>query len=213
MRQPMGREASADGCATTERSAPESGIDRAALQRGVDAYLPLVRRVVRQLARRLPSNVQRDDLLAAGVFGLVDSLRRNGGDGGAAFEWYARTRIRGAIFDELRAQDWLSRRARAAAGVPACFVSFEDVANDDEAGLAASDDPSEAFEWRSLCRALGRALTQLPERERNVVARYYFEGAKLKDIGAELGVSEPRISQLLSRAVERLRAILVFEAA
>jgi RNA polymerase sigma factor for flagellar operon FliA len=189
------------------------GADRAALARGVDAYLPLVRRVVHQLARRLPSNVQRDDLLAAGVFGLVDSLRRNGGDGGVAFEWYARTRIRGAIFDELRAQDWLSRRARAGGGVVACFVSFEEVANDDESGLAGSDDPSEAFESRSLRRALARALKQLPERERTVVARYYFEGARLKDISTELGVSEPRISQILARAIERLRVLLQNEAA
>lgn len=189
------------------------GTDQAALERGVDAYLPLVRRVVRQLARRLPANVERDDLLAAGVFGLVDSLRRNGGDGGAAFEWYARTRIRGAIFDELRAQDWLSRRARAAGDAPTCFVSFEEVANDDESGLAGTDDPSEACESRQRSCALARAIEQLPERERNVVVRYYFEGAKLKDIGAELGVSEPRISQLLARAIERLRAILVVEAA
>ena len=133
--------------------------------------------------------------------------------GGAAFEWYARTRIRGAIFDELRAQDWLSRRARAAGGLEASFVSFEDVANDDESGLAGSDDPCEAIESSSLRSALARALEQLPERERHVVVRYYFEGAKLKDIGAELGVSEPRISQILSRAIERLRAILVVEAA
>ncbi len=178
---------------------------RVALERGVNAYLPLVRRVVRQLARRLPANVQRDDLLAAGAFGLVDSLRRNGGDGGVAFEWYARTRIRGAIFDELRSQDWLSRRARAAGSV---FVSFEDVAGDDEACLAGADDPSEAFESRSLCRALARALQQLSERERTVVARHYLEGSRLKDIGAELGVSEPRISQILARALERLREIL-----
>ncbi len=187
-------------------------VDAAALARGVDAYLPLVRRVVRQLARRLPSNVERDDLIAAGVFGLVDSLRRNGGDGGATFEWYAKTRIRGAIVDELRAQDWLSRRARAAGEGATSFVSFEDVANDDETGLA-SDDPSEVFETRCLARALGRALQQLPQREQRVVARYYFEGAKLKDIGAELGVSEPRISQLLGRAIERLRAILLSDAA
>ena len=121
----------------------------------MDAYLPLVRRVVRQLARRLPSNVQRDDLLAAGVFGLVDSLRRNGGDGGDAFACYARTRIRGAVFDELRAQYRLSRRARAGEA-PASFVSFEDVS--DEHGLAGGDDPAAACESRSLCRALGRAL-------------------------------------------------------
>lgn len=189
------------------------GPDRAALERGVDAYLPLVRRVVRQVARRLPSNVQRDNLLAAGVFGLVDSLRRNGGDGGDAFEWYARTRIRGAIVDELRAQDWLSRRARAAGGVATCFISFDEVGNADECGLAGSDNPSEALESSSLRRALARALEQIPDRERHVVARHYFEGAKLKELGAELGVSEPRIPQILARAIERLRAILVVEAA
>ncbi len=185
----------------------------AELEKGVDVYLPLVRSVVRQLARRLPANVPREDLLAAGVFGLVDSLRRNGGDGGAAFEWYARTRIRGAIFDELRAQDWLSRRARASGDVAACFVSFEDVANDDEHGLAGADDPAQALESCHLLRTLARALEQLPDRERRVVARYYFEGARLKDIGTELGVSEPRISQILSRAIARLREILRSEAA
>jgi RNA polymerase sigma factor for flagellar operon FliA len=188
------------------------------LQQGVNAYLPLVLRVVRQLARRLPANVQRDDLIAAGICGLVDSLRRNGGDGGAAFAWYARTRIRGAIFDELRAQDWLSRRARAATTpeTTASFVSFEDVAASDEEvrlGLAGCVDPSEAIEARSQQRALARALERLPERERTVVARYYFEGKRLKDIGAELGVSEPRISQLLARALERLRDLLLHEAA
>jgi RNA polymerase sigma factor for flagellar operon FliA len=185
------------------------------LQHGVNAYLPLVLRVVRQLARRLPANVQRDDLVAAGICGLVDSLRRNGGDGGAAFAWYARTRIRGAIFDELRAQDWLSRRARASTETPASFVSFEEVTSTDEGrlGLAASVDPSEDIEARSQQRALARALERLPERERTVVARYYFEGMKLKDIGAELGVSEPRISQLLARALDRLRDLLVHEAA
>jgi RNA polymerase sigma factor for flagellar operon FliA len=200
----------ASRCCKPERAAWR-GVDGKALERGVDAYLPLVRRVVQRLARRLPANVQRDDLFAAGVFGLVDSLRRNGGDGGASFEWYARTRIRGAIFDELRAQDWLSRRARAAGGVTACFVSFEDIVSD-ELCLAGPEDPFEAFASCCLRRSLACALTQLPERERTVVGRYYFEGARLKDIGAELGVSEPRISQILSRAIERLRGLLRAEA-
>jgi RNA polymerase sigma factor for flagellar operon FliA len=182
------------------------------MARRIDVYLPLVRQVVGQLARRLPANVQRDDLLAAGVFGLVDSLRRNGGDEGAAFEWYARTRIRGAVFDELRAQDWLSRRARASERVSACFVSFDEMEGD-EPELADLDDPAAAVESRSLCEALARALAQLGDRERVVVARYYFEGARLKDIGNELGVSEPRISQILGRAIGRLREILLRHAA
>lgn len=214
----MGAEPDRSGGAATPEHVEWSGVvttreEREALERGLDAYLPLVRRVVGQLSRRLPANVQRDDLLAAGVFGLVDSLRRNGGDGGAAFEWYARTRIRGAIFDELRAQDWLSRRARASGGGPTCFVSLEDAFNGDDLGLAGEEDPSEAFDSCSLRRALAQALTQLPERERTVVGRHYFEGARLKDIGAELGVSEPRISQILSRAIERLREMLRTEAA
>ncbi len=157
--------------------------------------------------------MQRDDLLAAGVFGLVDSLRRNGGDGGDAFEWYARTRIRGAIFDELRAQDWLSRRARAAGGVATCFVSFEEVANDDECGLAGSDDPSEALESSSLRRALARALEQTPGAGAARGGPPLLRGRQAQGLGAELGVSEPRISQILARAIERLRAILVVEAA
>lgn len=182
-------------------------------QQDINAYLPLVRRVVQKVARRLPSNVQRDDLLAAGVFGLVDSLQRNGGDGGAAFAWYARVRIRGAVFDELRAQDWLSRRVRdqLPGGVEARFVSFED-ASICEAELAAADDPAELVEASSERRALAWAIEQLAERDRFVVGRYYFDGARLKDIAAELGLSEPRISQIVSRALARLRELLVIEA-
>jgi RNA polymerase sigma factor for flagellar operon FliA len=206
----MGVDAQAD--AHGPLAAEHKASCRADLAKRIDVYLPLVRRVVGQLARRLPANVQRDDLLAAGVFGLVDSLRRNGGDGGAAFEWYARTRIRGAVYDELRAQDWLSRRARASGAPHACFVSFDEVEGE-EPSLADADDPASALESRAACEALSRAIDQLGERERVVVARHYFEGAKLKDIGLELGVSEPRISQILSRAIERLRGILRRDAA
>jgi RNA polymerase sigma factor for flagellar operon FliA len=176
----------------------------------IESYLPLVHRVVRRVARRLPASVPRDDLLAAGMFGLVDSLRRNGGDRGETFAGYAQLRIRGAIFDELRAQDWLPRRERErleAIEASAQFVSFDDVSVT-EAELALSEDPGTLAEASSQRRALSHALAQLPERERLIVARYYFDGARLKDISAELGVSEPRISQILSRALGRLRALM-----
>ena len=67
----------------------------------ITRHMPLVRQVVARFLRRLPSSVLRDDLMAAGVYGLVDALRKNGGDLGPAFEGYARIRIRGAILDEL----------------------------------------------------------------------------------------------------------------
>ncbi|HVY49323.1 MAG TPA: sigma factor, partial [Minicystis sp.] len=132
----------------------------------VTEHLHLVHRVVARLARRLPANVERDDLVAAGLFGLLVALRRNGGTGGATFEWYAKTRIRGAVVDELRAQDWLSRRARdratsqkAAGGPGAAFVSLEDAGLEGDRELAsASIDPAAEAEQRSERRALVRAL-------------------------------------------------------
>lgn len=183
--------------------------------KAIKTYLPLVNQIVAQIARRLPANVLRDDLFSAGVFGLVDSLRRNGGDDGETFEWYARTRIRGAVVDELRAQDWLTRRARAAVtaageeseGRNGALVSLDDVTPSDEWNHLAStdDDPATIAEARDNYRALARAMEKLPERERRIVGMHYFDGVKFKDIGAELGVSEPRVSQLHARALGLLR--------
>ena len=178
-------------------------------------YLPLVYKMVRELSRRLPANVERDDLLAAGILGLIDSIRRNGGSDGETFAGYARMRIRGAIVDELRAQDWLSRRAREAWAAEAgerwstSFVSLSEVTPSEESiHLAGGEDPMEVLDARWARRALRAAIEQLPERERRIVGMYYFEGAKLKEIGAKLGVSEPRVSQLHTRALGRLRGML-----
>src|SRR5258708_36029713 len=77
-------------------------------------YMPLVHQVVGRVLRKLPPNVLRDDLVAAGSFGLIDALRKSV-DRGPAFDWYARIRIRGAVVDELRSQDWLTRRGRTRA--------------------------------------------------------------------------------------------------
>lgn len=187
--------------------------DDGACPDSLKGYLPLVYKLVRQMSRGLPANVERDDLLAAGIVGLVDSIRRNGGSDGESFVGYARMRIRGAIVDELRAQDWLSRRAReavnAAGGDGTCFVGLHEVTPVEESiHLSHGEDPVEALSARSDHRALVTAIAKLPERERRVVGMYYFEGAKLKEIGAELGVSEPRVSQLHARALGRLRGML-----
>jgi len=78
-------------------------------------YAPLVRRLALQLAARLPANVELDDLMQAGMMGLLDAVRRYEAQDDAKFETYATTRIRGAMLDELRSQDWLSRGARGKA--------------------------------------------------------------------------------------------------
>jgi RNA polymerase sigma factor for flagellar operon FliA len=182
--------------------------------RDVAEYMPLVHQVVGTMLPRLPPNVLRDDLVAAGTLGLLDALRRQpASERGAEFGWYARVRIRGAVIDELRAQDWLSRRARrrfvAEERTSAAFVGIEDLPEErrtiaDEAALT----PEAQVSLKSEARAIAKAVERLPVRERNIINAHYFEGVQLRAIAHELGVSEPRVSQLHARAVARLREYL-----
>jgi RNA polymerase sigma factor for flagellar operon FliA len=75
----------------------------------VEEYIPLVKTVVGRLAMTLPSHVNSDDLYSAGLVGLLNAMRRFNPDNGTSFETYARVRIRGAVFDELRRLDWVPR--------------------------------------------------------------------------------------------------------
>jgi RNA polymerase sigma factor for flagellar operon FliA len=182
------------------------------------SYMHLVHQVVGRLLRKLPPNVLRDDLLAAGAFGLVDALRKSA-ERGPAFDWYARIRIRGAVVDELRAQDWLTRRARTRieraqargelGGVS--VVGFDDLPEAQAQSFVdeSATTPQEQAERNMDRLALERAVALLPEREGNIVGWHYFDGVPFKTIAVRLGVSEPRISQLHSRAMGRLREALV----
>jgi RNA polymerase sigma factor FliA len=75
-------------------------------------YAPLVRRLALQLIAKLPASVDLDDLIQAGMIGLMDAAGRFKEDQGAQFETYASQRIRGAMLDELRNNDWLPRSLR-----------------------------------------------------------------------------------------------------
>jgi RNA polymerase sigma factor for flagellar operon FliA len=81
----------------------------------VRAYLPLVKRIAYHLMTRLPASVEVDDLIQAGLMGLLDAVERYDDGQGAHFETYATQRIRGAMLDELREADWASRNVRKAA--------------------------------------------------------------------------------------------------
>jgi len=81
----------------------------------ITQHAPLVRRLALQLAARLPACVELDDLIQAGMIGLIEAVRRYQVAPDAQFETYATVRIRGAMLDELRGQDWLPRSVRAKA--------------------------------------------------------------------------------------------------
>lgn len=81
-------------------------------ERLVNQYIPLVKRVAYHLMARLPASVQVDDLVQNGMLGLLDALARFEEGMGAQFETYAVQRIRGAMLDGLRENDWLPRGIR-----------------------------------------------------------------------------------------------------
>ncbi len=84
-------------------------LDRNAMIR---QYQPLVRRLAHHMMAKLPANVQVDDLIQVGLIGLSDALSRYEAGQGAQFETFATQRIRGAMLDELRENDWMSRGSR-----------------------------------------------------------------------------------------------------
>lgn len=80
----------------------------------VEQFVPLVKRIAHHLLSRLPASVQVDDLVQAGMIGLMDAASRFEEGQGAKFETYASQRIKGAMLDELRANDWMPRTVRRA---------------------------------------------------------------------------------------------------
>lgn len=84
-------------------------LDRDALIR---QHLPLVRRLATHMLAKLPPNVELDDLVQVGMIGLTEALSRYEASQGVQFETFATQRIRGAMLDELRNGDWMSRSSR-----------------------------------------------------------------------------------------------------
>lgn len=215
----------------------------------VAEYAHLVKRIAHHLMARLPDSVQADDLVQAGMIGLLEAASKFDGSRGASFETYAGIRIRGAMLDEVRRGDWaprsVHRNARRVAdavreveattgkeaqdkdiaeslGVTldeyhrmladasgARLFSFEALMESDEGSEpAGGEEVASGFERQAFQRELAAAIADLPEREQLVLSLYYDDELNLKEIGAVLGVSESRVSQIMSQSTLRLRARL-----
>ena len=79
----------------------------------IEKYYDIVRFTAERMHMRLPNEVEVEDLMSAGLFGLMDAIEAFDTERGVKFETYCGTRIKGAIFDELRAMDWVPRLVRA----------------------------------------------------------------------------------------------------
>jgi len=78
----------------------------------IERHYPLVRYIAERLLQTLPKSIELDDLVSAGLFGLMDAIRGFDASRGIKFKTYCSTRIRGAILDQLRSQDWVPRLVR-----------------------------------------------------------------------------------------------------
>jgi RNA polymerase sigma factor for flagellar operon FliA len=164
----------------------------------------------------------REDLIAAGVVGLVQAAQRYRGDLGASFGAYAARRVRGQVLDALRERDPLTRSARRAyreaqrisedLPPPYVEISLDRLAELGDSGVAAPDateaprtrrDPR----WDCVVREL-RSLTKL---ERRVIVLSFGRGLTLREIGVQVGLSESGVCRVRARALRRLRSALADE--
>lgn len=181
----------------------------------VERRRPIAMMIAHGFVKRVPASVTRDDIEQAAMIGLWKALRkpRAPETTDSMHEWYIRRRIRGEIIDELRAQDWLPRRARESGTYEHLeLVRFDDLRTDTYFGWEerfALEQPS-ADETLAVSSEASAALAApMPERDRRVVELIVFGGNKQSDVARDLGVSEPRITQLYARALLRMREHLL----
>ena len=96
----------------TEHSKPSTSFSSANRDQLIQEHAHLVDKIAKRIIARLPSNVELDDLKSVGIIGLIDAIEKYSDDKGNHFRVYAEIRIRGAIMDELRSQDWVPRSVR-----------------------------------------------------------------------------------------------------
>lgn len=176
-------------------------------------YLSVVRTVARRLSSQIPPS-HRDELYGFGVLGLLDAIEKFDPSLGYRFETYSYTRVMGAMKDGLREFDWLPRSAkRSSSGVVHQIRCVDFKARAFE-GLSLEDsvaDPNwhaalEVLEVEADHQEVVDALaSELSERERHVIVEYYYNRRTLADIGAELGLTESRMSQVHRRALSCIR--------
>ena len=113
----------------------------------MENYLPLVKYNAERIAVKLPDEIENDDLVSAGIFGLMDAIDAFDLERGVKFETYCAARIRGAILDELRSMDWVPRLVRSRAH------KLERVCRELEATLGRTPTQPEMAERLKLPRA------------------------------------------------------------
>lgn len=214
-------------------------------------YAPLVKVVAGRLSMYLGYNVEYEDLVSYGIFGLIDAIDKFDFLKDVKFETYASLRIRGAILDQIRKMDWIPRTVRQRQkqidtamkdleqrnGRPATdaelaaymgisedeFLDWQNQVKADniislneyveqgndissEKSISSGfDTPESVIEKSELKKMLEESLELLTDKEKKVILLYYYEELTLKEISRVLEVSESRISQLHTKALQKMK--------
>lgn len=217
-------------------------------------YAPLVKIVAGRLSIYLGYNVEYDDLVGYGIFGLIDAIDKYDFEKGVKFETYASLRIRGAILDQIRKMDWIPRSLRQKqkkidAAVAKLESQYGRNATDEEIAQELGIDTEELLTWQGqakitnvisldefvenagerevntmksnvfeqpeqvmmkneLKQQIIDSLDNLTEKEKKVILLYYYEELNLKEISRVLEVSESRVSQLHTKALQKMKKSL-----
>lgn len=179
-----------------------------------DAHRALALRIARGFTKKLPPHVLVEDLEQAALMGLWSGLQKAARTDWAhphLLSYYLAVRIRGAILDELRRQDWLPRHARKNAAHLRVLHGADTVSTDRswEETLAGPGLENYARMDSEKLVAVGlEALARSGDARDLYVVRAQMRGRTQKDIARELRVSEPRISQLYQRGLRKMRDVL-----
>lgn len=223
----------------------------------IKEFLPFIKYTAYRLSWKLPPHLAVDDLISVGLMGLMEALD-NFEHGRVKFSTYAEMRIKGAMLDELRATDWVSRTMRekinavnnahlklekklgrmptaeevakalkisldeyykiCQCATSATPISLEDFAhrNDSKGNLDILEcladskvkSPLSILEGKDTKEILARHIDSLSEREKQVLALYYWNELTMKEIGKVLKMSESRVCQIHSHALMKLKAKL-----
>lgn len=175
----------------------------------IEWYMPWMRTVAFSVFRKLPAcGLDQGDLESDAVFGMVTAIERFDITRGLNFTTFATPRIRGAIVDALRSRDWVPRLERDLAKQDGRNITRQHSLSDDDSpgkwdgqrSLRVFDDYDRSGDawWADVCRGLS-------QRERLILMLYWREELPMREIGEHVGVSESRVSQIMSGLLPRIR--------
>jgi RNA polymerase sigma factor for flagellar operon FliA len=198
------------------------------------AHLGMVKRVALHLKVRIPPFMELDELIQVGMVGLLEAARAFNPAKGIEFESFALSRVRGAILDEVRNLSFLPRSAVAfnksenkatnhlasELGRAPTQAELADHMGDELDLFHKKRGKAKRFETFSIEVMADEVMSIADESARQpdaivehkeLMSLYYVEELNLKEIGEVLGVTESRVSQLLSAIVKKLRSTLKFD--